>query len=555
MRWKILPTQPSHELAERVKPPQLSHLAAAKCLVARALITASLASAAIFGAAVAGPAQIETDQAAAPNHGTLGEFARCQLKSLEGPTQRSAECATFTVAENPADPTGRRIDLYVARIKSLSPTPADNPLVLIAGGPGGSAVEMYLGLSRAFSGVLDERDILLIDQRGTGRSQPLSCSVDMSSIEIEGTVADSQQAARDCLAELEGDPRFYTTSVAVQDLEALRIAAGYAQLNLYGVSYGTRVAQHFLRRYPASTRTLVIDGVVPPTLALGPNIAINAQHTLDSIFSRCMAHANCNAAFPDLQASFAALGTRLRNSPPDVSYTDPTTGQTDQLRLQYSTMALVTRLLSYAPETSALIPLTLQQAANGSYSSLTSQAVGILQNLSSTLSYGMHNSVMCSEDTPHYQNIDTAALAKTYLGAEQVAAMQAVCAEWPNGVADDNLKAPLTSDKPVLLLSGEFDPITPPAYATQAQIGLSNSHHFTAPGQGHGVIARGCIPRVVAHFVAEADIESTIAAADGCIDRQRAMPFFVNSMGPDPRPKPSQRDNADDTQTEGLGND
>ena len=217
----------------------------------------------------------------------LSDFKNCQIKSLDGPNQRSAECATFTVAENPQAPLGQTIELFVARIKSLSPAPASDPLVLIAGGPGSSTVDMYLGLARAFAGVLDERDILLLDQRGTGRSTPLNCSLEMmSSIQIEPTLEDSRAAAINCLQQLEQDTRYYTTSIAVQDLEALRIAAGYQQLNIYGVSYGTRVAQHFLRRYPESTRTLVIDGVVPPTLALGPDIALNAQLTLDSIFTR-----------------------------------------------------------------------------------------------------------------------------------------------------------------------------------------------------------------------------------------------------------------------------
>ena len=468
----------------------------------------------------------------------LSPFNPCQIKSLDGPTQRSAQCAILRIAENPDAPDGAQIELYVARIRSLSPAPATDPLVLIAGGPGGSTVDMYLGLSRAFSAVLDERDILLLDQRGTGRSAPLTCSLEMmSSIQIEPTLEDSRLAAEECLQQLDGDPRYYTTSIAVQDLEALRIAAGYTQLNIYGVSYGSRVAQHFMRRYPASTRTLVIDGVVPPTLALGPDIALNAQLTLDSIFERCANQPHCASAFPDLPQSFATLSQTLRTNPPNVNYADPITGAYDELTLQYGTMAVVTRLLSYAPETAAIIPYTLQQAANGHYQGLTSQAVGLLKNISLALSYGMHNSVVCAEDTPFMGNIDNQALDETYLGSNQAAALQAICEVWPRGIADADIKEPLQSDTPVLLLSGQFDPITPPAYAIQAQQGLSNSHHFIAPGQGHGVIARGCIPRVVSHFVAEADIDSTLEAEDGCIDRQRAMTFFVNSMGPDPEPE------------------
>ncbi len=479
----------------------------------------------------------QAQAAAPPTNNALSAFERCQLESLDGPTQRSAECAIFSVAENPGEPEGRKIPLYVARIKSLSPAPASDPVVLIAGGPGGSAVEMYLNLGRAFAGVLDERDILLVDQRGTGRSHPLTCSADLSSLEDEPSIEEARTAAANCLAELDADPRYYTTSVAVTDLDALREAAGYEQLNLYGVSYGTRVAQQYLRRYPQHTRTVVLDGVVPPTLALGPGIALNAQTTLDSIFTRCAANSNCAAAFPTLSADFTALAQRLRSNPPVVAYTDPTTGEPSELKLQYGTLAVVARLLSYAPETAALIPYTLQQAANANYAGLTSQAVNILQNLSSTLSYGMHNAVMCTEDAPFIGTVDRAALEQTYLGASQTESILAICEEWPRGIVDDDIKAPLQSDTPVLLLSGEFDPITPPAYAEQAAEGLSNSHHFVAPGQGHGVIARGCISRLVQQFFTDADIAAVVEAEDGCIARQRAMPFFVNSMGPEPQPQ------------------
>jgi len=424
---------------------------------------------------------------AEPPAASLSEFARCQLRSLEAAAQMSAECATLTVAENPAEPNGQRIELAVARVKSLSPAPASDPLLLIAGGPGGSTIDMYLSMARAFGGVLDERDILLIDQRGTGRSAALTCSVDMSTMEVEPTPDDARQAAQECLADLAGDPRYYTTSVAVQDLEALRQAAGYSQLNLYGVSYGTRVAQHYLRRFPEQTRAVVLDGVVPADLALGPDIAINAQLTLERLFERCTEQENCRAAFPRLANNFATLSESLRESAPNVSFANPTTGTTEELVLQYSTLAMTIRLLSYAPETAALIPLTIAQAAQGEYTGLTGQAVGILQNLSSSLSYGMHNAVMCTEDAPFYdpQTIDLDALGMTYIGSGQVESIRAMCDAWPAGVLDADLKLPLQSATPVLLLSGEHDPITPPAYANRAAEGLSNAHHFVAPGQGH----------------------------------------------------------------------
>jgi pimeloyl-ACP methyl ester carboxylesterase len=330
----------------------------------------------------------------------------------------------------------------------------------------------------------------------------------------------------------------YTTSIAVADLEALRIALGYEQFNLYGVSYGTRVALHYLRRYPTSTRSLVLDGVVPPGLSLGPNIALNAQAALDSIFARCNAQATCATAFPDLASEFSELKQQLEQDPPSLQLPHPVTGEPNNLTLDYGYLAMVVRLLSYAPETSALIPLTVHQAALGNFRGLAGQATSMLEQLSASLSYGMHNAVVCSEDAPHYPVLDTTldavALANTYIGAAQYDALKALCQIWPSGPTDIDFKDPVVSGVPVLVLSGEFDPITPPRYGEQVLQHLSNAQHLVAPGQGHGVVARGCIPRLVKEFVHTADSTEPKTLAQECIKDLAAMPFFVNSMGPVP---------------------
>src|SRR6056297_2711256 len=182
---------------------------------------------------------------------------------------------------------------------SWCPPPPADAFTLVNGGPGGSSVSLYVDLEAAFSGIRRNRDIVIMDQRGTGRSAPLDCP------ELEDTAQDFdpeliRRATRACLDALERDPRFYNTSIAVADLEQLRQAMGYDRWNLYGVSYGTRVAQHYLQRFPGAVRTLILDGVVPPGLALGPDIARNAQKTLDELLARCAGVAYCAEAFPDL---------------------------------------------------------------------------------------------------------------------------------------------------------------------------------------------------------------------------------------------------------------
>ena len=227
-----------------------------------------------------------------------------------------ARCGTLRVPEDPARPDGPHVDLFWARIAALSGAPRSDPLLIITGGPGQSAVDFYLSLRGAFEQVRRERDLILLDQRGTGRSAAgFQCAVPEDlALETAGLDALGRYAQQ-CLGSLEHDPRFYTTSVAVQDLDRLRAELDVEQWSVYGVSYGTRVAQHYARRFPERVRALILDGVVPAEVALGPEVAIYAQRALEQIFARCAADAACGAAFSDLPARFAALAARLEAEP------------------------------------------------------------------------------------------------------------------------------------------------------------------------------------------------------------------------------------------------
>ena len=473
---------------------------------------------------------------AAPPTQRLSSFERCQIQSLEAPTQRSAHCATLTVPEDYANPDGPRLELFVARINSLSRAKQTDPLMLINGGPGASTVDLYLSLAGVLAPILDERDIILLDQRGTGRSHPMDCQVDLNGTDFGASLADLEAHIQLCLQRLPGDPRQYTTSNAVRDLDMLRSELGATQVNLYGVSYGTRVALHYLRRFPQQTRALVLDGVLPPQTVLGPNIALNAQATLEAIFQRCEADVLCNTAFPNIAEQFAELAERLRENPPELDAIHPITGVHETITLDYTQLAMVIRLLSYAPETAALIPLTIAQAHAGNLSGLAGQARMFNERLTRSLNAGMHNSVVCSEDAPHYPQVDGGldkeALANSYIGADQYASLKTMCAAWPAGPVDEDFRQSIDATAPVLVLSGEFDPITPPAYGTQLSESLRNALHYVAPGQGHGVIARGCIARITTEFLRTTDLAATRKNEDGCIAQLQAMPFFVNTMGP-----------------------
>jgi pimeloyl-ACP methyl ester carboxylesterase len=461
------------------------------------------------------------------------ELEDCRISAGPGAPSLKARCATL---QRPLDPTGTEsgeIELRVVVVPALNLTPEPDPFVPIAGGPGQGSVQFYAAYSSAFEAVRRNRDILLVDQRGTGESSRMDCPVDEELVEGQYSRELTIEYTRDCLAELPHDPRFFTTSVAVADLEAIREALAYPALNLYGVSYGSRVAQHFARRYPDATRTIVLDGVVPPQVPLGPEIATESQKAVDRILARCSEDKHCNERFPELQETFKRVVEGLKQSPVNIEAPHPSSGRFERLLFGHSEMAVAVRLLAYNPRTIALLPLLIDEAGKGNYVPLASQYQMTMIAMSDAMAIGMHNAVMCSEDAPRLaaEDIDYDGLSATYMGAMQMKALEAICSVWPAGPTDAEINTPLATDLPVLLLSGDADPITPPRYADMAAENLSRSKHVVGKHQGHGQISVGCMPRLVAKFVDTADPDAVDSA---CVERSFVMPFFLDFSGPTP---------------------
>ncbi len=461
------------------------------------------------------------------------ELHDCRISAGPGHPGIKARCGTLLRPLNPDDPASDQLELSVAVVPALNLNPEPDPLVPIAGGPGQGSIQFYSALARAFEGVRRERDILLMDQRGTGGSARMNCPIDDAVVEGPFSSAVTVEYTQSCLAQLPHDPRYFTTSVAVSDLEALRLALGYPSLNLLGVSYGTRVAQHYARRYPSSTRSLVLDGVLPPQVPLGPGIALEAQRALDNILARCADDAACNRRFPDIQGSFASLLVRLTDAPADVEFSDPTTGQSASLRFGRNEFAAAIRLLAYNARSIAIIPLLVDEAEKGNFSPLAALFQMTVGSLMDSLAIGMHNAVVCTEDVPFIDNssFDYEELKSTYIGAFQLETLEAICSVWPTGPLDDGFAAPLATDIPVLLLSGEADPITPPRFAELAAVDLERARHLIGEKQGHGQLANGCMPDIIADFVAAADPDAIDA---DCLMKTFVMPFFLDYSGPSP---------------------
>jgi pimeloyl-ACP methyl ester carboxylesterase len=458
----------------------------------------------------------------------------CRLESAATGGSVAARCGSYRVHENRDDPQGKELQLHVAVIPALRLKPAADPLFILSGGPGQAASDFYLSVAPAFARIRRDRDLVLVDQRGTGYSNRLDCALPDDS---DFTVLDPQklqELVRECRASLPGDPRYYTTSIAVRDLDDVRAALGYATVNLYGISYGTRVAQHYMRRYPSRVRTAILDGVLPAEVALGPDVAIEAQHAIDSALQRCARDTDCARQFPQIPAQFAALQERLRKEPVTVSIPHPLTGVLTSTKLDTARLGAAVRLLSYADETVSTLPLLIHEAQSlREPQALAAQYLRIASDVDEQIAEGMHFAVVCSEDAPRWdqEHVTEEALAKTYMGTAFMSGMRAVCAEWPRGPVDADFGKPLQSDVQTLVLSGTDDPVTPRRYADQIMKGLSHGKHLVAAGQGHGQLATGCIPRLTAEFIAAGTADGLDEA---CVRNIGPTPFMLSRSAPAP---------------------
>lgn len=458
--------------------------------------------------------------------------------SLPGPGNNAveAQCGTLEVPENHDAPDGRRIALAIALVPAKGMAEAD-PIFMIAGGPGQSALESYPSVAEAFADARRNRHVVLVDARGTGGSNPLHCPdfnneevlADPENDSIEALVR-LTEACRDTLQE-SSDLRFYTTGDHVRDLDLVRSRLGVEKINLVGVSYGTRVAQQYAAAYPQHTRTVVLDSVVPNSLVLGLDHARNLEDALDAQFQRCRASEACLANLGDPRQQLTVVRERLQaGGIAPVRYRDPVSGEWREEVPRYVHLASLLRLYAYQPSMAATLPLVLHEASQQRYESLLAQSRMLAGQMGDAMAVGMGLSVSCSEDADEFGEAG-ADDAGTVLGPILVDTLRAQCAVWPKGTRSERFREPLAGDLPVLAISGEYDPVTPPRYGDEVVEGLPNGRHLVLPGQGHSVLGTGCMPKLFAQFVEGADASALDAT---CLERLSAQPPFAGNYGWEP---------------------
>ena len=449
--------------------------------------------------------------------GPVGAFVEKPCTFSPAPT-RALRCGSVLVPEaRDGTSSTRMVELAVVIVKSDSATPALDPLVFLQGGPGGGGTDFTVGLTRMAGGplaaVLARRDVLSIDQRGTGRSLPLLDCPEAAPTAggmmppPMGMVVDiSATPLGKCRARLTAagvDLNHYTTAAAAEDVEDVRRALGYQTWNLLGGSYGTRLALEVARRHPAGLRTLLLDSVNPPDVDLLAEAGPNNMRVLDVLFAGCAAQPACATAYPGLDRAFLEVVGSLDAMPaPLLGGVVPLDGETF---LQLSL------LLLRSPATMAELPEIVFQAREKRFTIVERVLVQLVQSMAGGgaggIAMGLHLSVMCSDYLPFSSRDAIDRLGATLRAELRAPLMRAAlgyldnCRIWNVRPSPAAIAQPVTSGIPSLVLAGSLDPATPPSWAERAARTLSSSHYFELKGVSHGVFPTPCGSALLAPFL------------------------------------------------------
>lgn len=453
---------------------------------------------------------------------------RFELAPCDVPGLRQARCGTYEVWEDRESKTGRKIGLKIVVVPASGPDRRADPFVFINGGPGESATAPAAGLAHEFAKILEQRDLLLVDQRGTGGSNPLDCT--LYGPELQSFLGDffPPEATRSCRSELEtkADLTLYTTSIAMDDLEEVRTALRYPAMNLFGGSYGTRATLVYMRRHPGSVRTATLQGVAPPSFPMPLNFPRDAQRALDGVLAECAAEPGCAAAFPNLPADVESVFATLERGLARTEILDPQTGDATTVMLSRDLVAEAIRYLLYQSGSASMIPAVVHQAAQGDFGALAEFAAFGRREIVSSGSNGMYLSVTCAEDLPRIAPGEGEQVAAgMFLADYRLRQQRRACEAWPRMTLPPGFAEPVAAQTPALLLSGEWDPVTPPSQAEAALRHLPRGRHLVIRSGGHsfeGLVGVECVTALMAAFVAAGAAERLDT---GCLSGIKRPPF------------------------------
>ncbi|HEV2851996.1 MAG TPA: alpha/beta fold hydrolase [Thermoanaerobaculia bacterium] len=428
----------------------------------------------------------------------------CKVQGLD----EEILCGTMSVWENRTARSGRKIDLYMAVLPALSPSPAPDPVFYINGGPGYGSAGGAAGMAQFLADIRKQRDIVLLDQRGIGKSHPLHCELPGGESDLQGYMRTlfPMAALKTCEPKLaaQADLTQYTTEIAMDDLDDVRAWLGYERINVFGGSYGTRAAQAYMRQHPDHVRSAILTGVMIMDARMPFYHARKAQESIDKLFDDCAADESCRAAFPDLRGDLAKAVARLAQGPVKQTVKAPKTGQPVELSIPLGAFTTTLRAMQYNAFLSARIPLYVHLAAQGDYGPM--MLMTVLDRTDPDWDIGAYLSITCAEDVARIDPKEVPALiANTYQGDDRIRDQVEACSFWPRARVSEGFFKPVESLAPTLILTGWLDPATPPEWAVEVQRHLPNSLNVVIRDGGHGpggLSHAECYPKLLSDFIA-----------------------------------------------------
>jgi pimeloyl-ACP methyl ester carboxylesterase len=440
----------------------------------------------------------------------------------------SVQCGVLQRPLDPSKPEGTKIAVHYVVVPAMARRKLPDPVFMLAGGPGQSAISIAPQTLALFARLHNRRDLVFVDQRGTGQSAPLACDDDPQHEPLAEQSDPDRQFERlmDCKAALlklpyirqPTDLGLFTTTLAMQDLDAVRRELGAARINLVGGSYGTRAALEYMRQFPAAVRSAVLDGVAPPDMVLPTSVSTDAQAVLDALFAACEQEPVCTKTYPKLRADWAVL---LASVPKEVTAPNPLTGTPERFALTRDMLLSAIRGPLYAPAVAAALPAAITAAAHGRVEGLVGMGALLSSRRGAELAMGMHFSVVCAEDMPL---LDKPRGARNPpgrdFGKSFADVYRRVCSSWPHGAVPTAFYQVPPSRTPTLLLAGGLDPVTPPRHAARVAHALGpNAQPVVVPNAGHGVMAIGCVRDVIFRFIDTADDADAAPVDASCVKR------------------------------------
>ena len=453
-----------------------------------------------------------------------------EWRLLEGMKEKVL-CGFYEVYENRETMTGRKIKLNMVIAPALGANPQPDPIFLFTGGPGVGAAADARWAIESLKAYRQNRDLVFIDQRGTGKSNGLWCRLLGPENSVQTYLGDMFEPAyvKNCLAELEknADLRMYATTIAMADIDEARAALGYDKINISGGSYGGRAVLEYMRRHGETVRTAAIFTPSPTYHAMPSRFAQDAQRSLDLLVEDCAADEACNKKFPDFAADLNKVIAELKAKPARVKVHNPFTKDQEEVTFAYGPFTTGLRSLLYSAQGSSIIPMLIAEAAKGNFEPITLYTAFYAKDINSFIAEGMYLSVTCAEDIPYFDKAAMAEAAKdTFLGDYRIRVQTEACRIWPRGVIADDYRDPVKSNIPALIVSGETDPVTPPYWSVQIAKHLSNGLHISVPNASHDANNHeACLEPILLKFIEQG---STKDLDVSCVAEIKRPPFMTD---------------------------